>query len=126
MTTERWQEIVLALAALLWGALLALPDDVLGRVRAYAAINRFLPDAAWAGLLCSCALVILIAGRRAHGAPGWRAQAHLVLGLLWLAIVYLIFSSGVAVTGILVASPFVAMAALHIFEFLKLSQLARL
>lgn len=122
MTLERWQDWVLSGVALMWAAMLALPDDVLGRVRAYSAINKFLPDAAWSVLLAACALTILMGRAR----PGWQAQAHAVLGILWLLIVALILSSGLAVSAILLAAPFVALALLHIFEFLKLSQLARL
>lgn len=122
MIVERWQSFVLAGTALVWAALLALPDDVFGRVPAYSSINRFAPDLLWAAVMAVCGVTLLLA--RIH--PFWRAQAHAVLGILRVIIVVLVLSGGISVSGLLVASPFAALALLHFYEYLKLSQIARL
>lgn len=108
--------------ALLWALLLALPGDTLGQVRVYAPIVRFLPDEAWAVLLALCGLTLLFWPHRL----GWQAQAHLVLSILWAAIVYLILAGHVTVATGLISAPFAALSLLHLFEFFKRSQLAKL
>lgn len=130
MSSERWQEFVLGVLALVWAIALAMPEDIFGRLPAYAFINRFMPDEVWALILTICGLVILIFPftpcRENRGRIFWRAQAHAVLGILRFLIAFLVLSGGLKVSAVLVASPFVALAALHVFEFFKLSQLAKL
>lgn len=122
MTTARWEDYTLGLVALLWALLLALPGDTLGQVRAYAAVARFLPDQAWAFVLALCGLLLVFGPDRL----GWQAQAHLTLGILWAAIVFLILADRVTTgTGLLASFP-AAFTLLHLFEFFKRSQLARL
>lgn len=121
MTTERWQELILGTLAILWGAVLMLPDDVFGNVQRYAALSKFLPDWLWGLLLIVCGLTLIFLRHL-----NLRKQAHGGLAFVWTFIVVLAFLGGFSIGTILVAAPFAALAFLHIFEYLRLSQLGKL
>lgn len=121
MTTERWLEIVLGMLATLWGIGLGSPADYLGNIERYAALNAYLHGRVWGALLALCGLALL-------AVPHLRVRqyAHAGLAFCWTFIAILTFSGGFTVNRLLLGLPFVALAALNIYEYLRLSQLARL
>lgn len=118
---ERWQELVLGGAAIFWGLLLLLPDDTLGGVPRYSAMSRYLPDQAWGALLITSGVILI--GLLPYA---WRANANALIAFVWGFIVVLILSSGLSLPALLIATPYVALVLLHLFEFFRLSQLAKL
>lgn len=119
MTTERFQEIVLGMAALLWGVLLAIPNGD-GPPR-FAALIRFLPDYAWGALLIVCGATLL-----AVLPIRLRKEAHAATGIVWVLVVALILMRSVSISAALLVTPFMVMALLHFYRYLQLSQLAKL
>lgn len=121
MTTERFQEMILGATAFLWGLALLLADDLLARVDAYVSLLGSFPSWVWGLSLAVCGLTVLVADPLL-----WRKEAHAILAILWLLLVALLLLTGVSVTTLLIAAPFVALALLHIHAYLRLSQLAKL
>lgn len=121
MTSERWQELVSAGVALVWGVVLLLPGDLFAGIQRYVALAVAVPDWVWGLLLLAFGLtVILLSPLR------WRKEAHAGLGVVWTLVVILIFLDGVTPAGVLIAALCGELALLHFYRYLQLSLLTRL
>lgn len=120
MTTERWQDLVLGAAALIWGVALLFPGDLFRGIECYAVISRAFPDWMWGALMTVFALTLL-----AISPLRLRRQAQALLGVMWSLVVVLICLDGLTLAGVMIGSLCAALALLHSFRYLQLTQMAQ-
>lgn len=121
MSTERFQDTVLSATALIWGVALLSPGDLFGDIERYAAFSRAFPDWMWGALMTVFALTLLaIAPLRL------RKQAQALLGVMWSLVVVLIVLDGITLAGVMIGSLCAALALLHSYRFVQLTQMAQM
>ena len=121
MSTERWQDLVLSVVALIWGVALLSPGDLFAGIERYAQLSRAFPDWTWGALLVACGLTVLALSPLRR-----RKQAHAGLTVMWSLGVVLICLDGLTVAGLMVGSLCAALALLHSFRYIQLVAMARL
>ena len=114
---NRYNEVVLGLLAVVWGAILCAPDDVFAALRRFAPLQNLYPDWYLGVLMITLGVLIV------YKFPmEWRRVAHFAMVGIWIFVVTLSVIASPTLPALLISLPFLAFAFLHAGKFWRLSQ----
>lgn len=111
----RIQEVVLALLAIFWGAILLLPGDLFAGIERYRFYGQYAPDTVWGVVMALCGVLILL--KRPHWA---HRHAHWILCTVWTGMTWLSLLSLISPPVLLIASLCAALSLIHASAFWQL------
>lgn len=121
-TLTEMKEIVLSFLALLWGVLFLFPGETLASASRIDLMEVYAGDVVWGSLLIGGSLFLLFSSRQRF--YRLRRAVHVFFWLFWLAmgslVLYRSVLNGLAITDILISSPYFAIALVHASFYIRL------
>lgn len=128
MFSKRWtlsemKEILLALLAMVWGIGFLFPGNVLSPGSRLTLLSLYASDWVWGVLLITTSSLVLFLPRTRW--LHYRKNLHLFFWLFWFGITVLTIvrssANGLGITDVLIASPFLTIALLHVTLYARLA-----
>lgn len=118
---SRWNEVCLAIVALIWGAILVMPGDLFIKIDRYRMIGQYFPDWVWGILFLIGSMGILIVP-----SIGIRKQLHAFMSALWVGIIVLALLTPFNIGTLLIVSLCWLAMMVHVGKFFRISLIQRL